>query len=213
MTTTTPLLPTALAEFTQEIDDLLAFDAANQRSFSSGISGSIDHKQLEMLTESTFFKAFRTFENFIRDAFMIYCMEEPSLSGLVVKSYLKAQTTEHAEKLIQSSMNYLEWNSPDVVINRAELYLENGFPIKNCYTASRVVLNEMRLIRNHIAHNSSQSLAGYNKVVRQHNSGVLPIHVPVPGTFLLQRYSTKDRRHKLVSYLESMKTLAADISQ
>lgn len=205
-----------LASFQGEIDRLIAFDAQNQTAFSSSTTTvtpiTLSIQQLEMLTESIFFKAFRLFENFIRDTFMLYCIEEAPHTGDAVESYLKAQDVQHAEQLVQSSMQFLEWNSPDIVIQRAELYLKDGFPLKDPYSSNKVVLDEMRLIRNHIAHNSPKSSTGYNRVVRERNAGVTPITIPAPGTFLLQQNSRRDSRYNLLVYLTFLKSFSGSLA-
>lgn len=66
----------------------------------------------------------------MRDVFLLYCLEKRPQTGKKVGSYLKPKSFHHAEQLIQSSMPFLDWVSPETVVSRAELYLDQGFPIK-----------------------------------------------------------------------------------
>lgn len=119
----------ALKDFQLEIRRLEKFDAENQRNFAASV---LSQKQLHLLTEAIFFSSFRTYENFVRDIFLLYCMGKTPCSGRKkVKSFLSPLDFCHTENLIKSSMPFLDWSSPDTVIDRSELYLQNGFPIKD----------------------------------------------------------------------------------
>jgi hypothetical protein len=208
-------LSAPLRELNEEIDRLLRFDADNQKNFStptgSAKKRSISKRQLHMLTESIYFSAFRAYENFLRDVFLLYCLEKKPRSGAKVSSYLKPKSFDHAELLIQSSMQVLDWNNPDQIIERAELYLDQGFPVKLPYTVNRGILQDMRTIRNHIAHNSAKSLRSYKNVLLKHY-GVVPLIIPQPGEFLLQPDSANPGKYKLLIYLEFLKQISTDLT-
>ena len=123
-----------LRDFCPELDRLERFDAANQEDFSTSgrVTGvrRLSQRQLHLLTEATFFAAFRAYEGFVRDIFLLYCLEKRPPSGAKAKSFLKPKNFDHAELLIQSSKSFLDWAGPDDVIKRADLYLNDGFPVK-----------------------------------------------------------------------------------
>jgi hypothetical protein len=194
---------TVYKDFQKELNRLEKFDLQNQKNF---LRGNLSKQQLHLLTESIFFAAFRAYENFIRDIFLLYCMEKNSRTGASVKSYLRPKNFSHAEFLIKSSMPFLDWASPDTVIERAELYLEQGFPVKTPYTTNLSSLRTFRRIRNHIAHNSTVSLEEFKKVLRDHY-GTIPINIPKPGEFLLvmEKSGTK---YKLLTFLDFIRTLS-----
>ncbi len=198
-----------LNEFHAEIDRLLQFDAANQANFST--NGTLSKRQLQILTESIFFTAFRAYENFIRDVFLLYCQEKTPPSGIRIKSYLKPINFAHAEQLIKSSMRFLDRNNPEDLINRAELYLKDGYPIKIPYSANIEILRDMKFVRNHIAHNSEESLMKYKNVLKKH-FGVVPLNIPQPGDFLLLQHRTKTTKYYLVVYLEFFRQLSIDLT-
>jgi hypothetical protein len=158
-----------------------------------------------------FFAGFRAYESFIRDVFLLYCMEKRPQSGKKAKSYLKPRTFEHAELLIQSSMPFLDWTNPSTVISRAELYLENGYPIKGPYARYLDRFRDFKHIRNHIAHSSKESLENYKKVLRKH-FGTIPLIIPSPGEFLLQLDKKDASKYLLLTFFEIIENLATDIS-
>src|ERR1700690_2131519 len=91
---------TAGKDFVKEIKRLRAFDERNQEVFSLHTAGSLTKKQLHLLVEAIFFAGFRAYETFIREVFLLYCLERSKSSGIKVKSHLKPLSFEHAEQLI-----------------------------------------------------------------------------------------------------------------
>ena len=199
-----------LRDFIASLDRYIKFDTENQIAFSSGTSGNkISKQQLHFLTESIFFSTFREYENFIRDIFLLYTLEKPHSSGIAVRSYLKPKDFLHAESLIKSSMPFLDWASPDVVIERSEIYLKNGFPLKLPYTSNLSPLRDYKKIRNHISHNSLESLAGYKKVIKNH-FGVIPLNMPTPGEFLLM-HKRRSTKYIIQEFFELVRQLANEL--
>lgn len=196
-------------DFQAELDRLENFDTENQRRFVATIGrpNGLSRRQLYLLTESIFFAGFRLYEGFLRDLFLLYCMEKAPSSGKRVKSYLQPRSFSHAEQLIQSSMPFLDWTSPAAVINRAELYLRDGFPVKMPLSTNQAVLTDFKKIRNHIAHGSPQSLNDYKKVLLKHYR-TLPLIIPSPGEFLLETERKPPRRYKLQSFIAQMRAIA-----
>lgn len=206
-------LSAPLREFSHEIDRLLKFDADNQRRYSSSSSLRRDRltkSQLILLTESLFFSAFCSFENFIRDVFLLYCFGKKTISGKKVSSFLKPKNYRHAEELIQSSMPHVDWSNPNIIINRAEIYLERGFPIKAVFTSNREAFLDLKRIRNHIAHRSKESLEQYKKVLIKHYS-TIPLSIPSPGEFLLVIDKNDPTKYKLQLYFLFLNQIASAI--
>ena len=198
---------TVLKEFQKEINRLEKFDSDNQTNFRTG---NLSRKQLHLLTESIFFAAFRAYQNFIRDTFLLYCVGKSTRGQKKSCSFLQPKNYRHAEYLLQSGMPFLDWASPDTVIQRAELYLKNNVPIKLIYTSHLEFLRSCKLLRNHIAHNSKESLEGYKKVLRSHY-GTIPLTVPSPGEFLLVSEKRNISKYKLLAYLDGLNQMASDL--
>lgn len=193
----------------KELDKLLRLDAENQTRFS----GSANSFYLERLSESLFFSAYRAYENFLEDAFILYCLEKESVSGKKFTSFLKPKNFSHARELIQSSMPHLDWTSPDNVISRAETYLLDGEPIKTPVASSLEVLRDMKKLRNHIAHNSRESKVSYVSVIRKHYRTV-PLKEPSPGKYLLELVPRKSpTKYYLIKYIDDLKNVVTAICQ
>jgi len=204
----------ALNDFLSALSRFEKFDAENQSRFSTMSSSTpsmgISKTQLHFLTEAIFFSTYREFENFIRDIFLLYSQEKSHGSRKKVVSYLKPNSFLHAERLIQSSMPFLDWSSADNVIARSELYLKDGFPIKLPYTSNLESLRDFRKIRNHIAHNSSKSLEDYKKVIKKHY-GTIPLRIPSPGEFLLTSKKGSSGKYVLLNFFDTLKKIVSDL--
>lgn len=173
--------------------------------------GKLKKWQLHLFTETVFFNSYRDFEVFLRDCFLLYCLGHQAGSRKKVVSYLNAKDFLHAEKLIQSSMPFLDWTEPDTIIGRAELYLKDGYPIKLPISTHKTALRDYKKIRNHIAHSSEVSLAQYKKTVTVALAR-LPLEIPRPGDFLLMSDRSRSGHYHLQSYFELLGTLAAQLA-
>ena len=84
-------------DFSNELRSLRRTDSINQSN------SSLSKKQLELLTEGVFLSAFRVYENFIEEIFLLFTLEKKSLSGAKPRSFLKPKTYKHCRELIRSS--------------------------------------------------------------------------------------------------------------
>ncbi|GAA3916919.1 hypothetical protein GO495_19870 [Chitinophaga oryziterrae] len=196
------------ADFIKEITRLQKFDYSNHQKFSRG---ELTKSQIILLVESIFFAGFRKYEGFLKEIFILYCLEKQSSKRPVIKSYLKPKDFTHCEELIKSGMPFLDWNSPDALIARAETFLENGHPIKLPYTANLQVLRDYKKLRNHIAHNSNESLQEFVKLVRIYYSGIIPLKIPTPGEYLMLSSKKKRENYLLLDFFDAMKNISADL--
>ncbi len=204
-------LAKCVKDLQSQLQSLRKLDSLNQHRFAAGIGrkSGLTKAQLHVLTEAIFFNAFRAYEEFIRNVFVLYCCGVQPNKRRVVRSYLKPQTMSHAEILMQSSRPFLDWSSPDAVIERADTYLEDGYPIKDVISANLEPLRDLKRIRNHIAHMSKESKAEYLKVLKDHY-GTVPLRIPCPGEFLLLR-KTGSSTYYLSDYLQIIDSLATQL--
>jgi hypothetical protein len=200
------------ADLALEIDRLTRFNQSNQDSFGGAGGRTVTFRQLIMLNEAVFFSAYRAYEAFVHDVFLLYCLEKRPTSGTRIDSHLRPRSFRHAAELLSGdSHGPLDWNNPDTVIMRAELFLKGGFPIKEAYAGSKQLFHEMRLVRNHIAHRSAHSLNKYLIVLRAHY-GAVPLKIPEPGEFLLHRRPDDGGDYRLRTYLRFFKDIARAIT-
>lgn len=200
-----------LSTLKAELNSLRSLDSRNQTQFEAPVSKSgkigITKTQLHLMTEAVFFTAFRAYEQFLRNIFLLYCCGVQSSKRKLVRSYLNPRSIKHAEVLIQSSMPFLDWSSPDIVLERAETYLKDGYPIKKPISTHVDLLRDLKKIRNHIAHMSNESLQEFKKVAKKHYS-TIPLRIPKPGEFLL----LTSRKTKGSYYLQYYVQLIEDVA-
>lgn len=203
------------ADFVKELSALARWDKDNQKAYSTELgrrpAGKISKRQLHALTESTFFGAFRAYENFVRELFILYCQEKPTTDNFPVKSYLKPRSFSHAEELIRSSMRFTDWNDPEAIIRRSDLFLRGGFPVRDMYTTNKNTFDDMKVLRNHIAHRSVESFKAYRRILQRHLR-TQPLCTPEPGEFLLFTDDADPTKYRLQSYLYFLAQAAKGIS-
>jgi hypothetical protein len=195
--------------FILEISRLERFDYQNHIKFNRN---ELTKAQMELMVESIFFAGFRAYEGFIREIFVLYCLQKTTSRKTNIKSYLKPKNFEHSELLVKSSMPFLDWTKPETVIERAELYLENGYPIKLPYTTNLQQLKNFKTLRNHIAHNSSESEIQYEKLVRNYYHGIRPLQIPSPGQYLMLTSRNNLAHYLLLDFFSLMKTISIDLT-
>lgn len=88
--------------------------------------------------------------------------------------------------MLQGSQRFLDWADPSTVTKRGELFLHIDASLPVAVTQSWTTIDQMRRVRNHIAHNSVESMNQYQKVV-QDILLVTPTPMPRPGDLLLAR--------------------------
>jgi hypothetical protein len=191
------------------IDYLLKFDDENQTRFSA--TKSLSKRQLHLMTEAIFLRCFRSYERFLRDIFILYTFEKQPSSRKKVVSYLKAKNFLHSEQILKSDMNYIDWGNPDITIKRATIYLKNGYPLKEPLAFNKEKLQQMRRIRNQIAHDSREALEKYKTVLISYY-GTLPLNIPEPGKYLLEVDKDDNSIYLLKSYLKLIYDIAIEMT-
>ncbi|PHS00185.1 MAG: hypothetical protein COA80_02995 [Leeuwenhoekiella sp.] len=193
-------------DFSTELNSLVRLDTINQSN--SGLSRS----QLELLTEGVFLSAFRAYENYVEEVFLLYTLEKKSLSGVKPKSHLKPKNYNHSRDLIRSSMPFLDWSNPESVMERASIYLESGEPLRSALGGAVRDLLDMKILRNQIAHNSEESRRTYAKLLRR-EYGTAPLKIPPPGRHLLRTVPrTNPSEHYLINYINKLLSVGSAIA-
>ncbi len=202
--------PIAFKKLRRELASLRSLDQKNQKQYGGANragKAKLTSAQLYLLTEAIFFAAFRAYEQFLRNVFLLYCCGIKHHKSRIVRSYLQPKNLNHAETLIRSSMPFLDWSRPDTLLERSETYLKNGFPLKTPLAANIEELRDLRRLRNHIAHMSVESLQEYKKILKKHY-GTIPLRVPRPGEFLLMPSKKPKTSYYLHEYLGTIESVA-----
>ena len=198
-----------------ELLRLIRIDIENQRRRSTTAgrpsAGEISPKQLYLLNESVFFAAYRAFENYMEECFILYTMGVANLSGFCANSYLASRNYNKNREIIKSGNRYLDWNTPETLISRSELLLKDGEPVKSVLVAKTAPMRRLKRIRNHIAHNSEESLLDFKKVLRAELSA-LPISLPSAGEFLQMRLPRSRTERFLQHFIQEMRLIGSDLA-
>jgi hypothetical protein len=139
--------------------------------------------QLQQISELAFLRIYMAWETFLEDSFTRFMCGASSLSGSHPRSYVKPLNIDHArEILIGPKLRYADWTDPQLVVERAELIFAGGRPFASPVRAATTELNDMRTVRNCIAHRSVHTREQFNRLV-QRRLGVARKFAP--GVFLL----------------------------
>lgn len=196
----------ALRDFEREINSLIDLDRSNQKR------EKISNRQLKFLTEGVFLAGFRAFENYVEEIFILYTLGKASISGRTVRSYLRPKNFNHSRDLLKSTMQFLDWSSADVVIDRSERCLQDGSPIYTGLSIRRRELLDMKTIRNQIAHNSLESHQKYQQMLLR-LYGTIPLRYQQPGDHLLKIVNgINPPRHYLCHYLNILQNVGRFIA-
>lgn len=161
------MTPADLIEYSQSIEarHIMMIQAANEIDAAPTDEESSDH-QADAYAEALFLRAFTAYESDMEKLFLHYVAGGASLSGTVAKSHLSVTDEKHAKKLIYFGQKYLNWSKPQDMRAIAKNYIENGWPMNDVINTKSQELSECRYVRNHIAHNSLESLSSFNSVQR-----------------------------------------------
>lgn len=162
-----------------------------------------------LLYEAIFLRLYRAYENLLENVFISYLTGEKTMGGVQVESHVVPMDRDHARALVASSQPFLDWTSPPVVIKRAETYIITGEPVRTAIAASQSHLQQAKKIRNHIAHNSSESAKEFNNVVL-HFFLTRPLEPISAGEFLAFSPTSGPcaRREILSFFLEKLESTA-----
>jgi len=175
---------------------------------NTAATGMLDSER-HLLYEAIFLRLFRAYENLLENVFISYLTGEQTIGGVQVNSHVIPINRDHARALVTSSQPFLDWTSPQTIIKRAETYIIGGEPIRTAIAASQSHLQQAKKIRNHIAHNSTESAKDFNTIV-VHFLLTAPLAAISAGEFLALTPPSGPcgRREILSFFLEKLESTA-----
>jgi hypothetical protein len=130
-----------------------------------------------------FLGMFLAWEDFLEESFIRYMCGAVTGTHYCPKVYVSPTNLDHALKFfIVKPRDYVEWSSGQQVIERAEMVFRDGEPYKSAIRPLLTDLDDMRQIRNSIAHRSGTSWRRFEALVRR-ILGSRPRRL-TPGLFL-----------------------------
>ncbi|ALA57735.1 hypothetical protein [Nitrospira moscoviensis] len=136
------------------------------------------------LAALSFFKIHLAWEEFLEEAFITLLVgAKKGTRG--ARSLLDVQTRRQAFEILKGERNsFVEWSVADAIRNRAKRFFCDGRPFEGPLTAGSVYIEQMRKIRNRIAHRSSHAEAQFRILIRDLYGAYKP---ETPGGFLLRK--------------------------
>ncbi len=134
-----------------------------ERVRTSTRQGVLHSKRVARIAELAFMGMFAAWEEFLEDTFIRYLAgASDSGPGGPILKLGKSEDMKHAYKVLSGKpdfnpeKNTMSWTSPQVVIERAEVFFAGGRPYKQCLAANRSLLEQAKHIRNRTAHSSDR---------------------------------------------------------
>lgn len=147
---------------------LLAKDAISFHELRSGRLCPIRHSRVCQINEMAFLGMFLSWEDFIEATFIRYMCGATTSTRYKPKVFVSPVSLEHALKFfVVRPRDYVEWSSGQLVIERAEMVFRDGEPYKSAIRPSLTDLDDMRQIRNAIAHRSGTAWKKFETAVRR----------------------------------------------
>lgn len=133
------------------------------------------------MTEMAFMQAFLAWEMLMEESFILYLVGHEPPRGRPPNRYAFPPDQKTArEWVVPERRGYAEWNDPGEVSGRAQRFFRAGRPFAAVLRSNQNVLEEVRAIRNAIAHRSATARGRFERIVRA-KLGVLPPHLSVGG--------------------------------
>jgi hypothetical protein len=140
-----------------------------------------DH--LDMVASLAFLSGFLAWERFLEEAFILYLMGKSAPNGYTPIRHVIPRNRDHANEFCRGDRKFAGWDDVNFVISRSSQFFLDGKPFINPLQSVRNFLDNMKTIRNTIAHQSTESQEKFENLVRR-ELGYLP-HGTNPGNFLL----------------------------
>lgn len=173
-------------------------------------------EQKRMIYESILLRCFRSYENFIESSFLKYLIDNfDNPQDVKYRHFASPYDFNHARKMVSFSggSQYPDWSDPNKVRARSNVFLNEDHPLGLAIGGKTAEIKWMQKIRNHIAHNSKESIIQFQKVIK----GIMIVPVsptPSPGEFL--SYTPKrgplKNREVLAGFIDIIEETACSVA-
>lgn len=177
-------MPTA--KISGVLTDFKADVVRSQRLLVDARNRGLPFFRIEQIAELSYLRIYLAWESFLEESFMRYLHGARTLSGSRVVTYARPRTLEHARELLiglDRGRRYADWTVRATVTERAKLLFKDGGPFAATLDAAARDLDDMRILRDCIAHRSDYVSKKLAQVVQRHLGLAANIH---PGRFLLR---------------------------
>ncbi len=177
-------LQSVLTEFLRSLQECRRLSADAYRLSSPGVHGTrplVSQKTRDQMTEMAFLSAFLAWESFVEESFILYLCGQMPPRGRAPNRYAFPPNEKTARSwVVPEGRDYAEWTVPTQVSERAGRFFQAGHPFALVLRSNQSVLDEVRIIRNAIAHKSVGAREKFERIVRT-KVGTLPPNLTVGG--------------------------------
>ncbi|MGZ8846003.1 MAG: hypothetical protein ACXW3C_06020 [Pyrinomonadaceae bacterium] len=144
---------------------------------------SVKHK--DMVTELAFLRVFLAWELFIEETFLLYLIGKNPPKGRAPYRFVFPPNRKTAVGLvIPEGRDFVHWTTAQTIVARSERFFRDGKPFSPVLRGQLNALNEMRIIRNAIAHWQNIPQEKFKSLVRNKSTtGTFPKGLTI-GAFL-----------------------------
>jgi hypothetical protein len=178
-------LRTTLTAFIRTLNEGRRF-AAEAYSWASRTPGhrpTISVRRRNSITEHAFLHSFLAWEAFLEESFVLYLSGQRPPRGRAPQRYSFPPNIQIAmDWVVPEGKDYAMWTIANHVANRAERFFRHGAPYASVLRGNQNTLDELRILRNAIAHSSTSVRRKFETLVRN-RLGILPMNLTV-GAFL-----------------------------
>lgn len=199
-----------LRDFEQEVNSAHRLVAALGRARVIQ-GGPVTQAQFHQVVELGYLRAYLAWESFLENSFILYVMGKRSGSGAGPRRFVTPENRRHAVNICTEGQRYADWTSIDKVVSKAERFFRGGEPYKSALTNKQILLQDMKTIRNAIAHQSDDAALKFEALVRKELRFLAP-HTTV-GSFLnTSRPTSAPAASFLEHYLDELSYVAVQIA-
>ena len=173
----------ACLDFRRRVDEL---EALRSEAISMLAGGTPDRQKAIFMAEAIFFRLYREYERFVETVFIRFACGWPAPSSNPVRTVLRVDDIARVEDIVRGEREFVDWGKPDIILERANRYLEDGYPLAGVVPSFHSDLVNLNRIRNFIAHDSDSAAKGFAKVLSA-SLRTLPTSQIGAGEFLLMR--------------------------
>jgi len=166
----------------------------------------------DMVTETAFLQAFLAWEVFLEESFVLYLLGKRPHSARGPRClYTPPRTRELTERLVvPEGRRFADWSSVQSVARRAERFFEGGEPYCQVLRSQRGKLENIKAIRNAIAHASTHSWRRFQELVRD-ELATYPPNLTIGGFLAMTVPGSSPPESFLESYLSQIRFAAERI--
>jgi hypothetical protein len=142
----------------------------------------LQSQQVNLTIAMAFIHSFRAWESMLEQSFVLYMLGKSAPTMPLPHRYVMPPSRSHAILILKRQREFLSWSNHHAVRTLANCYFRDGYPYEAAFGLVPSLLNEVKTIRNAIAHKSEDTKLKFLKLARDELGTIPP--TMTPGGFL-----------------------------